>query len=47
MEKKVIYYILNRITNEIYIGSAIDYIGRWASHKNLLLSDKVNEVHFL
>ena len=40
MEKTVIYSILNRITNEIYIGSAIDYIGRWASHKNLLLSNK-------
>jgi group I intron endonuclease len=40
MEKTVIYSILNTITNEIYIGSAIDYIGRWASHKNLLLSNK-------
>ena len=35
MEKTVIYSILNTITNEIYIGYAIDYIGRWASHKNL------------
>ena len=36
----VIYSILNRITNEIYIGSAIDYITRWKNHKNLLLSSK-------
>jgi hypothetical protein len=40
MEKTVIYSILNTITNEIYIGSAIDYISRWANHKNLLLSNK-------
>jgi group I intron endonuclease len=40
MQISVIYSILNRITNEIYIGSAIDYISRWRNHKNLLLSNK-------
>ena len=40
MKKTVIYSILNRITNEIYIGSAIDYTRRWINHKNLLSSNK-------
>jgi len=40
MKRTVIYSILNSITNEIYIGSAIDYITRWRNHKNLLLSNK-------
>jgi group I intron endonuclease len=40
MKRTVIYSILNRITCEIYIGSAIDYITRWRNHKNLLKSNK-------
>jgi group I intron endonuclease len=29
-----IYYILNKITNKIYIGMSVDIFGRWASHYN-------------
>jgi len=40
MVNVVIYCITNKVTNQIYIGSAVNYKSRWRNHRNLLTRNR-------
>lgn len=44
-KKSGIYYIANKITGDIYVGSAVDFYRRWHGHKSKLRTQKHHSIH--